>query len=293
MKPRIILTGVSGFLGHHLIRIAAENWDVYGIYNTTDLRFEKATLLQCSITNYIELGNLFEDINPDAVIHTAAIADANFCEHEKELSCAVNVEATKNLAGICSDYKIPFAFTSTDLVFDGLKGNYIETDEKNPLSVYGEQKALAEDAVLDIYPEAVVFRLPLMFGVPEASNKNYLNRFLAQLRKGEQANLFTDEFRSVCGARSISKGILQLLNQSGIIHLAGKEKLSRYDFGLKAAEAFQLDKTLLNTCSQKDIKMAATRPPDVSLNISKALHLGYAPMSVDDELALIAASNYI
>lgn len=290
---KLLITGASGFLGYHLIRQAAEVWQVFGFYNKTYLSFANATLLQCNIANYIELGNVLEEIEPDAVIHTAAIADANFCEREKALSYIVNVEATKNLAGICSDYKIPFAFTSTDLVFDGSKGNYSESDEKNPLSAYGEQKALAEEAVSAIYPEAVIFRLPLMFGTPEASKNNYLQKLLTQLQNSERVNLFTDEFRSICGAKSISKGILQFINQSGIIHLAGKEKLSRYDFGLKVTEAFHLDKTLLNACSQKDIKMAAPRPPDVSLNILKAQQLGYAPMRVDEELTQIATCHYI
>jgi dTDP-4-dehydrorhamnose reductase len=212
---------------------------------------------------------------------------------EKELSYAVNVEATKNIAGICSDYRIPLAFTSTDLVFDGLKGNYSEEDEKNPVSEYGNQKAIAEEEVLKIYPEATVFRLPLMFGHPQASTSNYLQKFITQLQNEEEVNLFTDEFRSVCGAKSISAGILQLIGHSGIIHLAGTERLSRYEFGLKAATAFQLPISLVQPCLQKEMKMAAPRPPDVSLNITKALNLGYNPLQVDEELKMIASGSYL
>ena len=72
---------------------------------------------------------------------------------------AVNVEASVNLAGICSDFQIPFAFTSTDLVFDGKKGRYKEEYAKNPLSIYGEQKSIAEEGILKIYPGSTVFRL--------------------------------------------------------------------------------------------------------------------------------------
>ena len=80
---------------------------------------------------------------PDAVIHTAAISDANFCQTNRSLSYAINVEATKNLAGICSDYHIPFAFTSTDLVFDGKRGMYKEYNEKNPTD------QLTDDEIID------------------------------------------------------------------------------------------------------------------------------------------------
>ena len=291
-KKKLLITGASGFLGYHLLRLASLEWEIYGITNSKSFDFAEAISIKCDIRNYIELGNFIDDIEPDAIIHTAAIADANFCEQNKELSYEINVEASKNLAGICCDFKIPFAFTSTDLVFDGAKGMYQEDDAKNPVSVYGEQKAVAEDEVLRIYPEATVFRLPLMFGEPKASATNYLQKFIAQIKNEEHASLFNDEYRSVCGARSIAAGILQLLNETGILHLAGKEKLSRYEFGLKAVKAFGLDESLLHSCSQKDVKMAAPRPADVSLDISKAVSLGFAPLSVDEELNLIATGRY-
>lgn len=291
-KKKLIITGASGFLGYHLLRVASVDWEVYGIANSKGFDFKNAVAINCDIRNYIELGNFIDDIEPDAIIHAAAISDANFCEQNKELSYEVNVEATKNLAGICCDFRIPFAFTSTDLVFDGNKGMYQEGDTKNPVSVYGEQKSIAEDEVLRIYPEATVFRLPLMFGEPQASAANYLQKFIAQIKNGEKATLFHDEYRSICGAKSIAEGILKLINETGIIHLAGKEKISRYEFGLKAVKAFGLDESLLLSCSQKDVKMAAPRPADVSLDISKAVSLGYAPLSVDEELELIATGKY-
>lgn len=292
-KKKLIVTGASGFLGYHLLRIAAKDWEVYGITHSNSFTFENAVAINCNICNYIELGNFIDDIEPDAIVHTAAISDANFCEQNKELSYEVNVEATKNLAGICNDHHIPFAFTSSDLVFDGKKGMYREEDERNPVSTYGEHKAIAEDEVLKIYPESTVFRLPLMFGRPDASSANYLLKFISQIRNRETVKLFHDEYRSMGGAGSIAEGMLKLFQSNpGIIHLAGKERTSRYDFGLKAARAFQLDESLLLSCSQKDVKMSAPRPADVSLDISKAVSLGFDPLSVEDELKLIATDKH-
>ena len=289
---KLIITGASGFLGYHILRLAEPDWEVYGITHSKSFDFAKAVAINCDLRNYIELGNFIDDIEPDAIIHTAAIADANFCEQNKELSYEVNVEAAKNLAGICCDYNIPFVFTSTDLVFDGKRGMYKEDDAKNPVSVYGEQKSAAEDEVLRIYPLASIFRLPLMFGFPDASTSNYLQKFISQIENEEPVKLFYDEYRSICGARSIAEGILKLMGNAGVIHLAGKENLSRYEFGLKAAKAFNLNQSLLESCSQKDVKMAAPRPADVSLDISKAVSLGYAPIYLEEELKLIAEQKY-
>ena len=293
MKRKLLLTGASGFLGYHLLRVFANDWEIYGIANSNDFDFAGATLIKCDITNYIELGNFFDDIEPDAVIHTAAIADANFCEQHAGVAYIVNVDASKNLAGICCDFQIPFAYTSTDLVFDGKKGMYSEDDEKNPVSVYGEQKAIAEDEILKIYAEATVFRLPLMFGYPQASAGNYMRGFINKLNASDGVTLFNDEYRSIAGAKSISEGMLGLLGKtSGIVHLAGRQRLSRYDFGMKAVEAFGLNSNMVKAGSQKEAKNMAPRPADVSLNIKKAMALGYAPLSVDKELELIATGKY-
>ncbi|MDB5281547.1 MAG: dTDP-4-dehydrorhamnose reductase [Bacteroidota bacterium] len=293
MKKKLLITGASGFLGYHLLRVAAKDWEVYGFGNTHNIDFGDAVVLQCDITNYIALGDYFEDIEPDAVIHAAAIADGAFCQNNKAKSYEVNVEATRNLAGICCDLQIPFAFTSTDLVFDGKKGMYTEEDVKNPLSVYGEHKSIAEEETIKIYPGASVFRLPLMFGHLEASYNSYFHKFLMQLKRGEKANLFSDEYRSITGAKSISKGILNLLEKgAGVVHLGGPERLSRYEFGLKVAEMFNLPVELLVAGLQKDFKTDTPRPADVSLNIQKAISLGFAPHSVVEELKLIMSQKY-
>jgi len=293
MKRKLLLTGASGFLGYHLLRVFANDWEIYGITNSNTFDFAEATPVKCDLTNYIELGNYFDDIEPDAVIHTAAIADANFCQKNAEVAYSLNVDASKNLAGICCDFQIPFAFTSTDLVFDGKKGMYTEEDEKSPISVYGEQKAIAEDEILKIYPDAAVFRLPIMFGYPQASTGNYISGFINRLKNGETVNLFNDEYRSIGGAKSISEGIFNLLGKtSGIVHVAGRERLSRYDFGMKAVAAFGLNSGLIRESSQKEVKDMAPRPADVSLNINKAMALGFKPLSADKELELIATGKY-
>jgi dTDP-4-dehydrorhamnose reductase len=295
-KRKLFVTGASGFLGYHLLQLAQREWEVYGLTHTHNIASSNATLINCDIRNYIELGNYIDDIEPDVIIHTAAISDANYCQQNKELSYAVNVEAAMNIAGIAADYNIPFAFTSTDLVFDGKQGMYNEEDHKNPLSVYGEQKSEAEDEIRSIYPSATVFRLPLMLGEPTASGGNYLNKFLAQIKSGSKATLFYDEYRNACGAKSISAGMLALLSNGielpPVIHIAGPERLSRYDIGLAIAKAFGLSETMLQSASQKDLQMAAPRPADVSLNISKAVALGYQPVPLAEELNAIAGHNY-
>ncbi|MCW3125881.1 MAG: dTDP-4-dehydrorhamnose reductase [Bacteroidetes bacterium] len=292
---KILITGASGFLGYHLLRTAhARGFDVYGLYNSGKISFEYSTNLQLDLRNYIDMGNVIDDIEPDAVIHAAALADATLCQKNKELSYEINVEVTRNLAGICSDYQVPFVFTSTDLVFDGEKGNYTESDIPNPIMVYGAHKLEAEQKTAKVYPESLIVRCPLMFGAIEASDKTYFSTFIRGMREGKPANVFHDEYRSICGARSVSEGILHLCEEAtGLFHLGGTARVSRYDFGMAAAEAFGLDKTLIHSLSQKDIQMSVPRPADVSLNIQKARSFGYSPLGYQEELRHIAAAKYL
>jgi dTDP-4-dehydrorhamnose reductase len=159
--------------------------------------------------------------------------------------------------------------------------------------VYGEHKLIAEQEVERVYPSGLIARCPLMFGAVEASSKNYFTNFLRTLRDGKASKLFYDEYRSVCGARSVAEGILHLCEEvSGLIHIAGPERVSRYDLGVAIADAFGLDRELLQSASQKDVQMAAPRPADVSLNIQKALSLGYSPLGYQEELRQIAEGKY-
>ena len=285
MPKKILITGASGFLGYHLLRVAHQaGYEVYGIAHKGTIAFEHSTNLYIDLSNYIAMGDVLDQLEPDVVIHAAALADASQCQANPALSYTINVEMAENIAGICSDYMIPMVFTSTDLVFDGMHGNYKEDDTTNPLMTYGEHKAIAEQKVLNIHPKALVVRCPLMFGELEASERNYFYHFVKGLREGNKANLFTDEYRSIASAYDIAAGIIQLCEKvTGILHIAGRERISRYDFGILVTQVFSLDKGLLNATTQST--MATPRPADVSLNIDKALSLGYTPIYCKDGLS--------
>ncbi|MDZ8184194.1 MAG: NAD(P)-dependent oxidoreductase [Nostoc sp. ChiSLP02] len=282
---KLLITGVSGFLGWHLCQLAKQDWEIYGTYLSHPIEIPGIKILKVNLTDFQELQQIFNTIKPAAVIHTAAHSQPNFCQTHPEESHAINVTASCNLAGLCADNSIPCALTSTDLVFDGLNAPYRETDSVCPVSIYGEQKAIAEAGMLERYPMTAVCRMPLMFGAETPTAKSFIQPFIQTLKDGKELNLFIDEFRTPVSGTSAAKGLLLALEKvNGIIHLGGKERLSRYDFGLLLAEVFELSATRIKACRQQDVKMAAPRPADVSLDSSKAFSLGYEPLSLRKEL---------
>jgi dTDP-4-dehydrorhamnose reductase len=226
-----------------------------------------------------------DEIAPDAIIHTAAASSPNFCQTHPETSARINIGASRLLAKICADAKIPFVFTSTDLVFDGTKAPYLETDPVSPLNIYGEQKVAAEHEILQTYPQATICRMPLMFGMAPPTASSFLQPWLQALTNQQTLQLFVDEFRTPVSATTAARGLLMALDgSSGILHLGGKERISRYEFGRLLAEVFEFDRSLLSPISQRDLPMAAPRAADVSLDSTKAIALGYELPTLRQEL---------
>ncbi|MBD2515117.1 NAD(P)-dependent oxidoreductase [Nostoc sp. FACHB-973] len=282
---RLLITGASGFLGWHLCQLAKQEWEIYATYLSHPIEIPGVKILKVNLTDFQELQYIFSTIKPAAVIHTAAQSQPNFCQTHPEESQAINVTASCNIAGLCADNSIPCVFTSTDLVFDGLNAPYCETDSVCPVNIYGEQKAIAEAGMLERYPMTAICRMPLMFGTATPTAKSFIQPFIQTLKEEKELNLFIDEFRTPVSGITAAKGLLLALEKvNGIIHLGGKERISRYDFGRLLIEVFELPTIGLKSCRQQDVKMAAPRPTDVSLDSSKAFALGYQPLSIKEEL---------
>ncbi len=283
---KILITGVSGFLGWNICRLAPSDWKILGTYHAHVIEIPGIRTIKVDLTNFKEIINLFQTFQPEVVIHTAAAAKPNFCQENPILSRKINVDATVNIAGLCSENDIPFLFTSTDLVFDGLNAPYKETDSVCPINLYGEQKVAAEEKVLITYPMAVICRMSLMFGSCGPDSESFIQPMLRAMAEGNELKLFVDEFRTFLGVHSAVSGIINALEKhaAGILHIGGKKRMSRYDFGELTAKTLHLNRASLIPCRQDEIKMAASRPKDVSLSCEKAFSLGFKPLGLNEEL---------
>ena len=286
---KLLVTGASGFLGWNLCQQAQANWEVHGTYFSHQVTIPGATLHQANLTDFATLDQLFQQVNPDAVIHTAAASKPNFCQTNREAAYAINVGVAVNVARLCGERNIPCAFTSTDLVFDGQNPLYKEEDPVCPINYYGEQKAIAEQKIAEIYPQVALCRMPLMFGLPSPVSPSFLQGMISNLKTGKEINLFTDEYRTPASARAASQGLLLAIEKQvqGILHLGGKERISRYDLGLLLAGILDLPTDTIKPGKQADVIMVAPRSPDTSLDSSKAFALGYKPLSLKEELMRI------
>ena len=281
----LLITGASGFLGWNICRQARSDWTIWGTFNSHPVKIPGAVLYKIDLTKFNDLKKLFKEAKPDAVIHTAARTDPNYCQENRDASHRVNTKAAIDIAGLCSDLDIPCLFTSSDLVFNGRNAPYSEQDQPSPLNLYGEHKLMAEIGMKNRCASVVVCRMPLMFGRSGPAASSFLQPLLKQMKSGIEVNLFVDEFRTPLSEKNATEGLMIALEKlPDLVHFGGLERFSRYEFGKLVMEVFNFPNAKLNPCRQQEIQMAAPRPRDVSLTNAKAIQMGFQPDAIKESL---------
>ena len=265
----IWITGAAGLIGSHLVQTALRFalWaQVIGIVRNGNM--PSLPTIKLDLIDFAAVRREFQRQRPQLVIHCAAMSRSPACQEHSKLARLANVDATRNLAELAAD--IPFVFFSTDLVFDGQKGNYIETDAVNPISVYADTKVEAEGFVR-AHPRHLILRAALNAGKSPAGDGGFDEQMRMAWQAGRAVNLFTDEFRCPIPAAVTARVVWELVAKKvmGTFHLGGAEKLSRYEIGKMLAARCPELKPQIISGSLKEYR-GAPRPPDVSLNCAKA-----------------------
>jgi dTDP-4-dehydrorhamnose reductase len=283
---KLLVTGASGFLGNTVCREARETWDVFGTFCAHPVSIKGVKTLQVDISDPVPFAILFRDIRPDAVIHCAAWSDPNRCQQNPEESYRNNVGASVAVASLCAQQEIPCVFTSSDLVFSGENPPYNEQSARDPINLYGNHKVAAEHGMRRVYPAVTICRMPLMFGDVAAPAQSFIQPMILSIVNSRQLKLFTDEFRTPVSGTTAARGLLLALGMQGeTLHLGGRERISRYEFGVLLAEALKKNGASIVPALQKDVVFPAVRARDVSLTSEKAFALGYDPKLLAQQLA--------
>jgi len=267
MKPAWI-TGANGLIGNYLVRTARQfgsQWQVRALTRT-----------QFDLLDFAGVKREFKSDQPKLIIHCAAVSTSAEAQRDPSLARRVNEEATKFLAELAGE--IQFIFFSTDLVFDGRKGNYHEADAPNPLHLYGETKAEAEKIVLQ-NPRHAVVRTSLNGGISLSGNRGFNEQLWQALQSGQGMKLFTDEFRSPIFAGETARAVWELAGKTsaGIFHVAGAQKLSRYEIGQLLLARRPEIKGRIEAGLAKDFP-GPPRAPDTTLNIAKIQQILSKPL---------------
>ena len=286
VKLKFLVTGSAGLVGQQVVKYLSKSNQVFSCYNES--KPEYGDSVKMDLKNYEMISSVLTEIKPDVVIHLGAMTGVDICEKEKTSASEINTKATEIIAKECSKLNSFLVYVSTDYVFDGNFGMYKEDDVANPLGFYGKSKLEGEKAVQNFSTNWCIARTSTPFGL-HPTKKSFPMWVIENLQKQKQIDVLIDQFTSPTYIPNLSRMLIEISERriTGIIHVAGASKISRYQMASMVSDKLNLDGTLLKQISMNKMKWVAQRPKDSSLDVSRASSiLNEKPQKIDQSLNL-------
>jgi len=293
---KFLITGSAGLVGSKVVKdLIKQNHTVYSCYH--DEKPVHGTPILLDLTDQDKTIQTLQEIKPDRIIHLAAMTNVDLCETEKDLATQINVKATEILAKQAAKQQAFFVYVSTDYVFDGIKGMKKEDDSTNPLGFYGKSKLEGEFTLNKLASSWCIARTSTPFGVHHRK-KSFPLWVKENLEAKKEIPVLVDQFTSPTYVPNLSKMLIEVATRqiTGVIHLAGATRISRYNLAELVADKLSLDKKFLIQTKTDEMDWKAQRPKDSSLDVLLATEiLNEKPQKIEQSLDLFIdelKSNY-
>jgi len=281
---KALITGAAGLLGSKLVEALSEGYEVIPTHRAHRIHPDSVKM---DIVDGSEVARVLTEVKPELVVHAAAETNVDKCEINRESAWSVNAEGTRNIAAVCGKIGVKLVYVSTDYVFDGEKELYSEEDEANPVNYYGLTKLEGERFVKELCEDFIIARTSVLYGW-HSIKLNFATWVVDSLENGKRISVVEDHYNSPTLADNLAETILKIvrMDATGMYHIAGSERISRYRFAMETAEIFGLDRSLITPVKMEDLKAwVAKRPRDSSLSVNKARHeLKVSPLGVREGL---------
>ena len=265
-EHRLLITGGTGYLGSELVRQAlAGGWQVAATYLARRPAEDRALWLPLDVRDDRAVEQMFAELRPAVVIHTA------YRQDEPDL-WAVTAVGAGVVARMAQQIGARLIHLSSDVVFDGDRaGSYTERDRPHPITPYGAAKAAAERLVVEGCPDALIARTSLIYGGAQLSKHEQL--VLGAADGHVDVAFFSDELRCPVVVSDLAAALLELAprRESGLLHLAGADIVSRYEFACLIAAAHGRSPDRLRAALSASSRMP--RPRNCALDSSRARQL--------------------
>ena len=288
-RPRVLITGGTGLLALNWACAVRETSDVVLVTHRRDVSLRGASSLRLSLENLESLTAELQRLKPDVVVHTAGMTSVEDCEREPEVARDAHERLSRNVAAASAAAGARLIHISTDHLFAGTHALSPEDAPPQPLNAYGETKLLAERAVAEADPQALVVRTNF-FGWGHRYRRSFSDWIFYALREGRELTMFDDVFVTPILADSLAHVAHRLLERGarGPYNVVGDERISKYELGLRLATVFELPERLVRRGKIAASQLSVKRPPDMSLDNRKARALlGSSLGSVDEFLRLL------
>lgn len=282
-SKRLLITGSAGMLGSCVIQEIGEFYETYSL-DKRGCGYAVREEFIVDITDFKKVRSVITSLNPDCVVHCAAITNVDFCEENPVLAHSTNALATKNIADTIGDSG-KLIYISTDSVFNGLVGGYMEEDAPAPLNNYAKAKLEGEYFVKQLANNHLIVRTNI-FGRNRMAGKSFAEWIIKNLSDNKQIQMFTDVIFSPINIVTLARYIHSLFSSDvrGVLNIGSADAISKYDFGLELAALFGLDCSLIRPVSISEFSFKANRPRNTVLNISRATNIFGRMPTVREEI---------
>lgn len=285
---KIVITGAGGMLGTALIQYFSKKHHVFATDMNIGFEPEGVVWDVFDLTDTDKLEKYFIKIQPDFIIHCAAVVNVDYCEKNPDYARLINVFTTQEVSRISNVINASLIYISTDSVFNGRKHcKYIETDDVHPLNIYARTKFEGENIILKSHKN-VVLRTNI-FGWSRNENLSFAEWVLKGLVLKERLTMFTDVIFTPIHVFHLAEVIDKIISKrvSGLFHAAGSTSLSKYDFAIRLAQYFELNKEGIVKTSVDSLDLTASRPKNMALDNSKLCNaLDWQLPGIDDGILI-------
>lgn len=275
LEGPILLTGVNGQVGYELLQTLAPLGRVISVSRE-----------QLDLTDQDAIRRVIRETKPSVIVNAAAYTAVDKAESEPELVFAVNAHAPGTMAQEAARLNATLIHYSTDYVFDGSKTSpYTETDETNPLGIYGRSKLAGEEAIRAVGGQHLILRTSWVYG---ARGRNFLRTIIKLAQERDELKIVMDQIGAPTSSRAIANATAVILGawhpeKIGTYHLTCAGEVSWHGFAqaiLRFYEAFRASQNWPPLKVQADALLAistaeyptlAARPLYSVLNTAKLL----------------------
>jgi len=286
----VLITGATGLLGKSLIERNNRSHAVIGIY-AGDYAMSDSGTVRYSITDIRDAGALAGVTRGqpiDVIIHTAGVANVDYCEHHYREAYESNVAGTRNIIALSRSTGALLVYTSTNAVFDGKAAPYREEDRVNPLNNYGKLKVECERMITAQLKDFLIVRPILMYGWNhERERKNLVTFLLERLPRPGIVHMVNDVLENPLSSYQCADAIWTLIEmmKRGVYHIAGHDIVNRYEYALTIADIFDLEAEKIEPVESSFFDDIALRPHNTSYSTEKIeRELGFKPLGLKEGL---------
>ena len=286
-EKAILITGAAGMLGKDIAQLLAHERGVrsFGIVRSEHQKCLTDEVVPCDLTDKENLDRVLRQIDPDVIIHCAAIVDLDRCEKNRHEADAVHIHATRVLSRHNAG-STRFIYISTDSVFDGEKGNYSEGARPAPVNYYAATKYAGESAALEAHASCAVVRTNI-YGFHSAIGASLAEWAIRELSNENSISGFTDVMFNPLYTKQLARLLIRYFidtRLNGVWHFGTERFHSKYDFLCMVATTFGYSSSLVKRGLIDQFQFATPRPKDTTLNVSRLKNIAGDVPTLDQGL---------